>query len=379
VTRLGEILLARGAVSSDGLRSALDACRRQGGRLGTWLVRLGLTNEAALLEALSEQTGCPAATTLELATAPMEIRSLIPAPFAKRHLVVAFHRQGRNLDVAMANPNDLVLVDEIASQTGMVVRPHVATEAALGAALAIPIRQQGETSAPPPGPPTGAAREWRQFWRLESPATELFRALETPALPAPELRAASFPALQPLHLEERAAFVTGMEGWLDALADAHHRDQVAALVLHQLSGVALRVALFSFHMGKVTGWAIRGANVVEEDFHTLILPLDRPSVFLNLVRGVELHVGPLGGGEGNELLAEALGPPPPRSAVVAPVRVRGKVAAFLWLDRGEDTVGDIPLTLVQQVTRTTGLALEILVLRQKIRGSGRLTEGAGAD
>jgi type IV pilus assembly protein PilB len=130
--------MAKGIVSPDGLRSGLEACRRHGGRLGTWLVRLGLVSEGKLLDALAEQSGCPPASTLQLATAPSEVRALIPAAFAKRNLVVAFARQGRNIDVAMIKPNDLLLVDEVSKVTGLIPRPHVATEASLTAALATP-------------------------------------------------------------------------------------------------------------------------------------------------------------------------------------------------------------------------------------------------
>ncbi len=378
MARLGEILIEKGAVSADGLRSALEACRRNGGRLGTWLVRLGLINEATLLQALSEQTGCPSASTLELATAPTDARALIPAALAKRHLVVAFNRQGRNLDVAMANPNDLLLVDELASVTRLVVRPHVATEAALSAVLAIAPVATAE-AAPAAGPARAPVREWRQFWRLESGSVDLFRALEAESLAPPPFAAATFPYLAPLGTPATAPAVREPDDLADLLAVVSHRDQVSSLVLGFLTTLAPRVALFSLHQGKVMGWAARGDAVVDEDFHNLILPLDRPSLFLNLSKGVDLHVGPLGGGEGNDLLIEALGPPPPREAVVAPVRVRGKVASFLWLDCGEASVAELPLQAVREVARLTGLALEILVLRQKIKAGVRLTEGAGAE
>lgn len=379
VTRLGEILLSKGAVSADGLRSALEACRRHGGRLGTWLVRLGLVNEAALLEALAEQTGCPPAQTLDLATAPADVRGLIPPAVAKRSMMVAFARQGRTLSLAMLHPNDLVAIDEVSSLTGLVVRPHVATEAALAAAMAIPVAQPGEEGGqPPPGPPKAAVREWRQFWRLESNAGELFRALDAPA-PAPVAPpAAAFPSLAmtesglPMNEVE-------LESLADSLASVRQRDQVASLVLDHLSGDAIRVALFSLYQGKIMGWAVRGGESVDEDFHTLMLPLDRPSVFLNLMRGVDLHVGPLGGGEGNQVLFDALGPPTPTDALVAPIRVRGKPVAFVWLDNGAQSVASVPVETVQQVARSAGLALEILVLQQKIRSAGRLTEAVVSD
>jgi len=121
------------------------------------------------------------------------------------------------------------------------------------------------------------------------------------------------------------------------------------------------------------GWMGRGLDLVEEDLHTFILPLDRPSVFLNLMKGMELHVGALVASEGNEALLEALGTPTPQAAVVVPVRVRGKVVAFLWVDRGEQGIADIPLPEVQEVARLAGLALEMLVVRQKLKAAQTLT------
>lgn len=370
--KLGEILLEKGFVSLDGLRSALEACRRNGGSLGGWLMRLGLLGESKLLEALAEQTGCPPVTALELATAPREIRTLIPLAFAKRHMVVPFARSGRTLDVAMLNPNDLVLLDELASMTGMIIRPHVATEAALSVALALPAAPAVEGGAPPPGPPRGKERQWRQFWTMEGSGPELFQALDAEPWPTPKFQAATFPALAPVALGEAPASLA-LPTLGEALASCTHRDQVAKLVLAALADEGTRVALFSVHHGKVMGWMGRGLDLVEEDLHTFILPLDRPSVFLNLMKGMELHVGALVASEGNEALLEALGTPTPQAAVVVPVRVRGKVVAFLWVDRGEQGIADIPLPEVQEVARLAGLALEMLVVRQKLKAAQTLT------
>ncbi|MGE5236608.1 MAG: hypothetical protein ACM3O7_09685 [Acidobacteriota bacterium] len=378
MNRLGEILVAKGAVSTDGLRSALEACRRSGGRLGTWLIRLGLASEAALLDALAEQTGCPPASALELATAPSEVRAIIPPPFARHHLAMAFRTHGRTLDVAMVNPNDLLLVDEIGSMTRFSVRPFVATEPALAAALAIPINTVSDV-ATEVAPSHGEAREWRQFWRLESTPPDLFRALDALAPPCPPHNAATFPALRHLEAGDTPGGASNLANAADSLAAATHRDQVARIVLDFLTGLAPRAALFSLHQGKVMAWAARGPTLVDEDFHTLILPLDRPSMFLNLTQGAQLHVGPLGGGEGNALLLDALGPPTPSEAILAPLRVREKVVGFLWVDRGEGSVAEVPIHSVREVARLTGLALEALVIRQKIRAGQRLTEGAAGD
>ncbi|WP_211230909.1 GspE/PulE family protein [Chitinilyticum aquatile] len=56
--RLGELLIARGAIDDDGLTRALELQRSsQGDRLGAILIRLGLISEFTLLECLSAQLG----------------------------------------------------------------------------------------------------------------------------------------------------------------------------------------------------------------------------------------------------------------------------------------------------------------------------------
>lgn len=370
MARLGEILIDKGALSPDGLRAGLEACRRQGGRLGTWLVRLGFINESTLLAALGQQSGCPTATTMELATAPSDIRALLPQDLAKRHMAVAFARHGRTLDVALVNPNDLVLIDEISRLTGLSLRSHVATEAALTAALAIPLATPA--AAPPSSAPGRVAqREWRHFWKLESTVPELLRALDAPAWVPATHTAATFPFLAPI-VQSSARHGVGAartEDLATALSAVTHRDQVASLVLTSLTGTAARIALFSHMQNKIMGWAAAGLGVVEEDFHTLILGLDRLSIFQSLTHGTDLHVGPLPPAEGNSLLFEALGQPAPAEAIVAVLKVRGKIAGFLWLDEGDAPVADVPLPKVKEAARLASLALEILVLRQKIKSN----------
>lgn len=58
-SRLGERLLARGAIRSADLERALELQAQMGGRLGSLLVRIGALSEEQLLEALAEQLALP--------------------------------------------------------------------------------------------------------------------------------------------------------------------------------------------------------------------------------------------------------------------------------------------------------------------------------
>jgi hypothetical protein len=56
---LGLMMLSRGQVDNHQLRSALDAQRQQGGRIGEWLEQLGFATEQQVTAALGLQWACP--------------------------------------------------------------------------------------------------------------------------------------------------------------------------------------------------------------------------------------------------------------------------------------------------------------------------------
>jgi len=340
---------------------------------------LGFINEAQLLEALAEQSRCPAARALELATAPSEVRALLPEDFCRRHLVVPFNRRGKQLDIAAVNPNDALLVEEISSLTGLVVRSHVATEAAITAALAIPVARPRSAEAPAPGAPRSRHWQWTQFWRVASTPQEAFQALAFTPAPAASHALASFPDLTPIsasRIDRRPE--ASADGLAAALLEADNREAIAAAVLAFLASQVTRVALFALHKGKVTGWALRGGGqIAQERFLELVVTLERPSVFLNLSAGADLHCGPVSQGDGNDAVLAALGEPLPAAAVVVPLMVRGKAAGFLWVDNGAQGVTGIAIPQVNEVAALASLALEVLVLRKKIRDHQRLTGSRG--
>ncbi|MEP0772848.1 MAG: hypothetical protein HRF46_00610, partial [Acidobacteriota bacterium] len=167
-----------------------------------------------------------------------------------------------------------------------------------------------------------------------------------------------------------------LEALADALAQAAEREQIADALLSFFAPQVARTALFALHQGKVSGWAIRGGDGdAAERFAEMSLTLDRPSVFLNLAAGAALHCGPVVGGDGNDVVLAALGAPPPGGAVIVPLVVRGKPAGFLWLDNGPAGVAGIAMPLAREAAALAGLALEVLVLRKKMRA--RLTAGKG--
>ncbi len=110
--RLGEFLLAKGIISEDQLQSALDRQKVQGGFLGEALVATGAVSPAMLGSYMEELTTYP---YIELSSFPLdqELARKLPEQYARLHLVVPFAAWDDAVQVAMVNPQNLALVDEL--------------------------------------------------------------------------------------------------------------------------------------------------------------------------------------------------------------------------------------------------------------------------
>ncbi len=135
MSKLGQLLVARGWITVQQLPRALKNQSVVGGRLGTCLLEMDAISEDLLLKGLSEQLGVPGASVEDLRGIPEEVRDLLPARIARRCRAVAFRVAGGALDVALADTRNLGSQDEIAFATGKRVRVHVALEIRLFEAL----------------------------------------------------------------------------------------------------------------------------------------------------------------------------------------------------------------------------------------------------
>lgn len=126
--RLGDLLLEKGYLREDQLRAALDA-QRQSGRtklLGELLVELGYCSEEQIAECLAEEYGLPFAR-LELRLFDAKIVDVLPREYIENNLVLPLFKIRETLTVAVAEPSNLFLIQEIESLTKLRVQTVVAT------------------------------------------------------------------------------------------------------------------------------------------------------------------------------------------------------------------------------------------------------------
>ncbi|HXW54129.1 MAG TPA: type IV-A pilus assembly ATPase PilB [Candidatus Cybelea sp.] len=133
-SRLGEILLKDSLISPDQLKQALEYQKRNGGRLGTCLVKLGLVSDDDITAVLSRQYGVPSINLKFYEIDPTVIK-LVPQETAIRYQIVPLSRVGSTLTIAMTDPTNVFAMDDIKFMTGFNVEPVVASETAISEAI----------------------------------------------------------------------------------------------------------------------------------------------------------------------------------------------------------------------------------------------------
>jgi type IV pilus assembly protein PilB len=134
VSRLGDRLIAEGLITPEQLNSALAAQKGTRDKLGSILVRVGALSEDKLLGFLSRQYNVPAMTLSQLEIDP-EVLKLVPGPLAEKLEVLPIRRSGNTLTLAMADPTNVLALDDVAFMTNLQIQPVVASEMALRQAI----------------------------------------------------------------------------------------------------------------------------------------------------------------------------------------------------------------------------------------------------
>ncbi len=115
--RLGEILVELGVVSDDDVSNALAEQRSSGQKLGDVLLARGLVSSRDLLRALAMQFG-QEFVDLDVDPIDADVANQISAQLARRHRALPIGRRGDAIVVAMANPADVLAIDDLRNALG---------------------------------------------------------------------------------------------------------------------------------------------------------------------------------------------------------------------------------------------------------------------
>jgi type IV pilus assembly protein PilB len=133
--RLGELLVEYDGVTTSQVDQALAARSNTRERLGQALVRLGHLSEAALVQALARQFALPVADAEKLTSANREAVQLVPEHLARESQLLALALHDGQLEVAVADPLDVVSLDHLRALTNCSLRVFVAKPSELAEAI----------------------------------------------------------------------------------------------------------------------------------------------------------------------------------------------------------------------------------------------------
>jgi len=134
--QLGEMLVARGLITAAQLQQALEHQTQKGHKrlLGETLVDLGFVTDPQVLEVLAECYGVPYATQTARIADP-KVAEILPREFVEDHKVLPLFLVRGVLTVAVSEPTNLFLIEEIQRLTGHEVQIVAVTAAEIVASL----------------------------------------------------------------------------------------------------------------------------------------------------------------------------------------------------------------------------------------------------
>ena len=127
--RLGDLLIKQNVLTEEELKKALELQKGSGKKIGEVLVDNGFITEEMIVRALQMQLGLKV-VQLAGVTIPKEVRGLVSVDLLKKCTCIPFELDPYNaniLHLAMADPMDMMAIDDISIVTNLQVEPYIAT------------------------------------------------------------------------------------------------------------------------------------------------------------------------------------------------------------------------------------------------------------
>ncbi|MBM4297892.1 MAG: hypothetical protein FJ143_09150 [Deltaproteobacteria bacterium] len=128
--RFAELLVKGGIVTREQLAEAQKKERENNSSVTKEIVKLGFASEETLTEFLAKQFGIDA---IELAPGDIDdaVFSLVPPQIIQKHQLLPYKLNGSSLTIVMADPTDLVAINEAKFVTGYGIRVILSTPTAI--------------------------------------------------------------------------------------------------------------------------------------------------------------------------------------------------------------------------------------------------------
>jgi type IV pilus assembly protein PilB len=125
--RIGDLLVSEGLITQEQLTRAIQEQQQNGTRIGYNLIKLGFIKETDLTRFLGRRYRMPAVDLKDFAV-DLKVAKLVPPELSIKHQLLALKREGRTLTVAVTDPSQLGVLDDLKFITGYEIFPVVGGE-----------------------------------------------------------------------------------------------------------------------------------------------------------------------------------------------------------------------------------------------------------
>ena len=133
--RLANLLVEERVITAAQLQEAIEDQRQRGEKLGTILVGKGFATEERILQFLSAQCGISYITLSGVSDIPPEAIAAVPETIARQYTLIPFAKTADRISIAMADPLNVLILDDLKMMTGCDVQAALASEAEILSAL----------------------------------------------------------------------------------------------------------------------------------------------------------------------------------------------------------------------------------------------------
>jgi len=384
VPRLGDMLLEEKLCSAAQIEEGLETQVVHGGRLGTNLVELGFLQEKDLARMLGKQHNVAyAAGEMQPDPAAMSLGDI---SFFDDHDLLPMRVDATRLTVAVLDPRRIEPLDQLGFKVGKRVVPVVIPEFRMNQLLRRhckafrnlrpidmntlrPSKAAAEKAGPVPASASDLINE-DDFAKLYAQAAMgrdepeddvIIDGVEVepshPSVPPPRMSVPGppDPPLKPLTFAEAQA----------AIGKSVDREDVARCVLQFAVSKFRRALILSVQGEVLSGWHGAGQGVSERAVRRIGVSLRENGSF-KLVKDTKSHyVGPMKGGPGTAMFYKLLRGGVPKSVVMMPLLVRGKLVHIVYVDQGSNqmTPPDIGELLI--LAQGVGRAYEAMIRKRQ--------------
>lgn len=132
--RLGQLLMRAGIITDKQLNDALEVHRATGSPLGRVLVDLGYATQGAILSVMAKQIGIEYVNFAERQPEPNAV-AVVPKELSQRYTLMPVSIADGILLVAMADPQNVLALDDLRIITGFEIKPAISTKDDIVAAI----------------------------------------------------------------------------------------------------------------------------------------------------------------------------------------------------------------------------------------------------